>query len=46
MSINKRYVPLLELVSILEECIRLVVDNEEKISSTDISKAKEIAKKV
>ena len=37
VTINKKYVPLLEPVSTLEECIRLVEDNEEKVSSVDIS---------
>lgn len=44
-TINKKYVPLLEPVSTLEECIRLVEDNEEKVSAIYISKAKEIAEK-
>lgn len=45
VTINKKYVPLLEPVSTLEECIRLVEDNEENVSSVDISKAREIAEK-
>lgn len=45
VTINKKYVPLLESVSTLEECVRLVEDNEEKVSSVDISKAREIAEK-
>lgn len=45
VTINKKYVSLLEPVSTLEECIRLVEDNEEKVSSVDISKAREIAEK-
>lgn len=45
VTINKKYVSLLEPVSTLEECIRLIEDNEKKVSSVDISKAREIAKK-
>ena len=45
VTINKKYVPLLEPVSTLDECVRLVEDNEEKVSSIEISKAKEIAEK-
>lgn len=44
-TINKKYVPLLEPVSTLDECIRLVEDNEEKVSSIEISKARGIAEK-
>lgn len=45
VTINKKYVSLLEPVSTLEECIKLVEDNEEKVSSIDIIKAREIAEK-
>lgn len=45
VTINKKYVSLLESVSTLDECIRLVEDNEEKVSAIEISKAKEIAEK-
>lgn len=45
VTINRKYVSLLEPVSTLEECIRLVEDNEEKVSSVDISEAREIAEK-
>lgn len=45
VTINKKYVSLLESISTLEECIRLVEDNEEKVSSVDINKTREIAEK-
>lgn len=45
VTINKKFVPLLEPISTLDECIRLVEDSEEKVSSVDISKAREIAEK-
>lgn len=45
VAINKKYAPLLESISTLDECIRLVEDNEEKVSAVDISIAREIAEK-
>lgn len=45
VTINKKYVPVLETVSTLEECISLVEDNEAKITANDIKKARELAEK-
>lgn len=44
-TINKKYAPLLGSISTLDECMRLVEDNEEQVSSFDIYKAREIVKK-
>lgn len=45
VTINRKYVSLLESVGTLEECIRLVEHTEKKISLVDIRRAEEIAEK-
>lgn len=43
VAINKRYAHLIEKTKTLEECIKLVEENETKISLSDIEAAKKIA---
>lgn len=42
-SINRKYIPLLENIDGIEECIKLVEKKEQKYSHIDIEKARQIA---
>lgn len=44
-TINKKYIHLLEKINSLEECVELVYDNEPNLTSIDIDKAVNVAKK-
>lgn len=44
-TINKKYIHLLEKTNSFEECVELVYDNEPNLTSIDIEKAVNVAKK-
>ena len=44
-TINKKYIQLLEKTNSFEECVELVYENEQNLTSIDIEKAVNVAKK-